>query len=89
MMWWTNGANMGWAGWIGMTVMMLVWVAIVVAVIWGIVAFVRRTGTPYGYGSGEGPYSRDADAILDARFARGEIDAEEYEQRRKTLHAAH
>ncbi|MFI1996657.1 SHOCT domain-containing protein [Actinoplanes sp. NPDC020271] len=30
-----------------------------------------------------------AEKILDERFARGEIDAEEYEQRRHILHAAH
>ncbi len=39
-----------------------------------------------GGGWGSGPHwSPDAMAVLRERFARGDIDAEEYEQRRKLL----
>jgi putative membrane protein len=66
---------MGW-GWgmdLGAWVWMLVWVAALVAMIWLIVRADRR------------PPTDDAEAILRARFARGEIDAEEYERARLVL----
>lgn len=80
-MMWSNG--MGWGGWL---LMSLTTVSFWALVVFGIVALFRGTresGTP-------GP-SRESDAqyILDERFARGEIDAEEYQRRMQVLHAAH
>lgn len=69
---------MGPWGW-GLGVGSIVFVALIVI---GIVLVVRRPSR------GEG--GRDEDAgrrILDERFARGEIDEDEYERRRRTLEA--
>jgi putative membrane protein len=62
----------GWAWW---------WMAIPMVVFWGAVAWVivmvaRR---PSGFSR------RDARDVLDERYARGEIDSEEYRTRRETL----
>ncbi|HET7734592.1 MAG TPA: SHOCT domain-containing protein [Nocardioidaceae bacterium] len=79
MMWYGN--DPGWGGWLLMTLGMLAfWVLIVAAVI----AFVRalRDDGPHH----SGPVV-DPRALLDERFARGEIDAEEYRQRRELLSA--
>lgn len=50
-------------------------------VFWAIVSLVRRpTDTT--------PRTRPAEEILDERFARGELDADEYQQRRRALQAS-
>ncbi len=63
----------GW-GWVGMTVMMVFWIALLALIVFAISrAFSHPTQTP--------PASRDADhasAILRERFARGEITEDEY-----------
>ncbi len=81
-MMWNNG--MGWGGWLLMSVTTVAFWALVV---FGIVALFRGTRD-------SGPQSprRDEDSaqhILDERFARGEIDAEEYHRRRQVLRSAH
>lgn len=75
--WYANG--MGWGGWVAMSlVMVLFWALVVFAV----VALFRGAGR-----KDDGPGAeRDAMAILDERFARGEIDEEEYRARRQVLH---
>ena len=77
MMWWNDG--MGWGGWTAMIVVMLAFWALV---IFGLMAAFGRTGedkqqtrTP----------DLDPQDILRERFARGEIDAEEYHARQATL----
>lgn len=75
MMYW-NG--MGWGGWIMMTVTVVAFWALVAAVV---VALVRST-------RGDAPrYERRKDALelLDERFARGEIDEDDYRDRRELL----
>jgi putative membrane protein len=63
----------GWGGWLAMTVGMVLFVAAVVAVIaW----LVRQPADEHRPG---------ADSILADRFARGEIDEDEYRRRRQTL----
>lgn len=59
--------------WWWMATMMVAFWAIVV---WGIVMLVRRPGRPL---------HRDASELLDERYARGEIDEDEYRRRRETL----
>ena len=76
-MMWGNG--MGWGGWLLMT---LTTVAFWAVVVFGIVALFRGSGGP---GSRDGRRDGDARRILDERFARGEIDAEEYRSRQSTL----
>lgn len=75
MPYWNHMGNVGWAGGLGMLVLMvlLVTAVIVVAVV------LSRRWRP-------APNSDDtARRILDERFARGEIDQEEYESRRDAL----
>ena len=80
-MMWGNG--MGWGGWLLMT---LTTVGLWALVVFGIVVLFRGTGTA-------GPRDRDpepgARQILDERFARGEIDAEEYRSRQSLLRPGH
>ena len=68
------GLGMGGVGWLAMSLGWLVFLALVVAVVW---LLVRNTidATP-----------RDsARKILDQRYARGEINDREYQQRLRTL----
>ena len=82
MMGWYSG--WGWAGWLTMSLIMLAFWGLLAV---GVVALVRTLGredrdrpvTPAG------PRVEGARAILDGRFARGEIDADEYERRRDLL----
>jgi putative membrane protein len=72
----------GWGGGWGMIfgpLYMIAWLAILVA---AILLVIRWMGVG-GPGSGAPP--RSARDILDERFARGDIDHEEYEKRRRTL----
>ncbi|GLW36029.1 hypothetical protein [Actinoplanes regularis] len=60
------------------------WAAIVLTLLVAIVAVLLAGLRPV---RGEGRST--AERTLDDRFARDEIDTEEYEQRLRTLHAAH
>lgn len=79
MMWWNDG--MGWGGWIAMTLIMVAFWSLV---IFAVVAIFRGDRD-----SSVTPTVRDRDplGILDERFARGDIDAEEYRARRNELGA--
>jgi putative membrane protein len=80
--WYDHGG--GSSGWI--------WMMLVMVVFWGLVIFAvvalfrgtSRSGTP----SGTAPQQQDPLELLDGRFARGEIDAEEYHARRDVLREA-
>lgn len=71
----------GWFGWLMGPVMMLVFLAIATAVI---VLVVRWLG---GFNRGDSVLMARTDAVdtLKERFARGEIDKEEFEEKRKIL----
>lgn len=60
---------MGLGGFMG-----LFWILLLVLLVWLLVGVLR----PRGDGAGDGPSARE---ILDRRYARGEIDAEEYHKR--------
>lgn len=75
MMWWHGDWN-GWA-WLAMSVSM---VAFWGMVCWVVVAIVRGVSR-----DDRSPADRDPQQILRERFARGEIDAEEYEHRSEVL----
>ena len=64
----------GW-GWFWMSLTMIAFWALVA---WVIVTLVRQ-------GDRGGPRTRDAESVLDARFARGEIDDDEYQRRRDLI----
>jgi putative membrane protein len=70
--------NGGWGGWLAMSLVML---ALWGVAIWAIV-YVVRGRSPRNEGSREEPKALD---VLEERFARGEIDEEEFRQRRATL----
>jgi putative membrane protein len=72
----------GWGGWgfgfpgFGMIV---IWVLIIVLAVWLVRAFVG-TGTDAGPRTG-----KSARQVLEERYARGEIDRDEFEQKRRDL----
>ena len=74
MMWWPDG-GWGWGGWLMMTLTMLAFWGLAA---WVIVTFVRQPG------SRPGP-DHNAEEILAERFARGEIDEEEFTKRKAAL----
>lgn len=78
MMWGSQGPNT-WAGWRGMGMMIpgiLVIVAIVAVLVWGLGS---NAGSP---SASSEPSARE---VLDARYARGEITREQYQQMRGDL----
>ncbi|NHU49245.1 SHOCT domain-containing protein [Rhodococcus sp. A14] len=82
MMWWNGvGYGMGWGGWVLMAVVMVAFWGLVVAGVLALFHSMRMDRTA--------PFDPDGRAreILDERFVRGEIDAEEYRLRRNELRA--
>lgn len=78
------GDGWGWGAWVAMGFMMLVFWGVIAAVV---VYAVRSSGNrseQHPLPSPPAPGDQ-AQRILDERFARGEIDAEEYSQRRDLL----
>ncbi|MFF3734542.1 SHOCT domain-containing protein [Streptomyces sp. NPDC002476] len=84
MMWYDGG--WGWGGWFVMTVVMVLFFALLIA---GIVAPIHYlTSAHRGHQPGSPPPSgehgwggRRAEDLLSERFARGEIDEDEYKHR--------
>lgn len=77
MMWWNNGSGYG-MGWLLMGIAMIIfWVIVVV----GVLALFRNSRT------NRTPTQDSPLEALDKRFARGEIDAEEYRSRKEILGA--
>lgn len=73
------GDGPGWGGWIIMTLMMLAFWALLIFGGLAVWKSMRRDDN-------RSPDARaDAERVLDERFARGEIDAEDYKQRRELL----
>jgi len=79
MMWWHDGGP-GWTGWLAMSIMMAVFWALLIAGGFAIYHSLRREYEP-------GAQQREALRILDERFASGEIDADEYMERRDLLNS--
>jgi putative membrane protein len=76
---WHDGTNWGFGGFFLMVLLMaLFWGALIGTAIWAIRQFrPRETGTTEATSS--------AMRILEDRFARGEIDADEFQRRREIL----
>lgn len=81
-----NGYGSCWAGgWgMGMMIMMVVWVVLIVLGIYALIKWVSHMRPP---GSHErlGPTEKTAMQMLDERYARGELDREDFLQRREDL----
>ena len=75
------GGHMGWGmgmGWLGG----LFWLVILGLIVWLVVNAIQRGQS---HNTPNLPPREDSLEILKRRFARGEIDAEEYEERRRLL----
>ena len=77
----TDGNGMGPLSWLWMALVLITLTALLVA---ALVAGVRMVGRPPSAPTGETP----AERMLAERFARGEIDSDEYTARREALRAA-
>jgi putative membrane protein len=77
---WNNG--MGWWGWLGISVFMVIFWGLV---IWGIVALVRTTNGRERQEASSGQSSTTTESILAERFAKGEIDEREYVGKQEIL----
>jgi putative membrane protein len=73
------GGGWGWGGWFAMGLMMLVFWGLIII---GVIAIIR-SWRPGQHDAGGG--RSDALRLLDERFARGEIDEEDYRKRRGLL----
>jgi len=79
---WHYGGDWGWGHMIfGSVMMLLFWGVIIV----GIVIVVRWIAGGVSRESGSSPPRRRALDILEERFAKGEIDKEEFEERKRLL----
>ena len=81
---WGDGWHDGW-GWghmfFGSFMMLLFWGGLIILIVFAVRSM--GAGSPRG-GDGPAPGNRAID-ILEERYARGEIDKEEYEERRRLL----
>lgn len=76
--------HMDWSGsaWVMAVVMILVGLAVVGGIIWAIVFASRSAHDSGTLAAPNGPSARD---LLDQRYARGEIDTADYNERRSAL----
>jgi putative membrane protein len=72
-MYWGHMDNWSWGGWLASTAMMLIFFGALATVV---VLLVRRP---------TGESTETPERILAERFARGEIDEDEYQRRRRAL----
>ena len=85
MMWW-NHSGWGVGDWLAMvTMMVLVWGLLVALAVW---LFRGSRKQPGALGPQHVPSSQSADLMLAERFARGEIDEDEFTHRRAVLLSA-
>jgi putative membrane protein len=83
MMW--NDGNWGVGSWLVMILMMLAfWGGLVVLVVW----LVRNHRHDSAHATSRQGGLAGADSVLAERFARGEIDEDEFTHQRSVLHAA-
>jgi putative membrane protein len=95
MMWWWDGDHMGVGGWVGMGLMLVFWIAVIVGIAY-LVRYLagrsaedrRQEGPPYQQAPGpQGPEGGKSEAlrILEERYARGDIDREEFLKRKADI----
>ncbi|HYW93045.1 MAG TPA: SHOCT domain-containing protein [Gammaproteobacteria bacterium] len=81
---WTYGGH--WFGawhWVWMGLWWLFLIAVVVAVVWGVVGWRRQWALPPG--QARPPEIESPEEILHKRYARGEIEREEYQEKLEVL----
>jgi len=78
MMW--NGYGYGGWGWGGMLLMGIFWVVVIGLIIWGITRMGRHS-----YVTHSGQSSNNALDIAKERYAKGEIDQQEFDKLKKNL----
>jgi putative membrane protein len=85
-----DGHNWGWGGWLLMTFGTVVFWGLVIGTLVALLRGVssRGPGAPAA-GPGAPPAARSAEEILAERYARGEIDDEEYRHRLDVLRGRH
>ncbi|MGH2579439.1 MAG: SHOCT domain-containing protein [Actinomycetota bacterium] len=64
---------------------MVLWIVLLVAILTGAILLVRGLWNLGDARQGQGPRRSDALTVLEERYARGEIDSEEFEERRRSL----
>ena len=84
---WHDGG--GWGGWILMSLaMILFWALVITAIVLAVRYLVGAAGPHNRPGAGPTPAGNRAEDVLAERYARGEIDDDEY-RRRLTLIREH
>lgn len=89
-MMWGNGYGSG-GMWVFGIMVFLGLILVIGAIVWAVTRGDRGSGSfnsaagQYGAGQPHGPGPSKARQILDERYARGEIDAQEYRDRREAL----
>jgi putative membrane protein len=78
---WNMGDGMGWGGWLMMAVFLIACLAILGGLLYVLVRGSRSGATPAVVARTAHPTPSGAEATLDERFARGEIDEPEYRSR--------
>lgn len=81
MMWYGWDGSSTW-GWVGMIIMSVFWLGLLGVIVF---AVVKLIGTSSQAGPSPSKTEDQAMALLRARFARGEITADEFDQARRTL----
>ena len=81
---WDDGTHWG-----GLIVMIVLALLVVGVIVWAVMYSSRRSSAPPAPGgawpAGQTPPGPSARDVLDQRYARGEIDTAEYEERRSKL----
>ncbi|UUN25630.1 SHOCT domain-containing protein [Streptomyces sp. FIT100] len=75
-------------GWAWMTLMPLLWIALIGLVAWVVVRLTQHSAGRHGTSAPRKAPGETPEEILDRRFASGEIDADTYSEARRRL-AAH
>ena len=80
-MMWGYGHDWGMGGWGGGAFNMIIWPLVLVALVIGVIWFIRSPS----YGGGRLPRRSSGLDILEERYARGEIDRDEFLQKKQEI----
>ena len=88
MMWWSGHWGWGWGAWLVMSLGMVAFWGLVIWLFLNVIRTIPRTTSRTSTES-VSPPTGTPEEILAERFARGEIDEDDYRRRLNTLHASH